>query len=75
MDQKVSIKKQNKSIEIGNLEKCSKEELIERIKTLSAHNTQLKNIIAKTTDTKHVEHKNLKSFDFSKYMMQLIVIK
>lgn len=68
MDHKVCIKKQNKSIEFEELDKCTKEELIERIKTLSAHNTQLKNIIAKTVDNskKQVEHNNLKTFDFSK---------
>lgn len=69
MDQKVCIKKQNKSVEAEDLEKCTKEELIERIKTLSAHNTQLKNIIAKTADNKHVDYKNSKSFDFSKYII------
>ncbi|XP_018568246.1 tRNA pseudouridine(38/39) synthase [Anoplophora glabripennis] len=77
MDQKVCIKKQNKSIEFEELEKCTKEELIERIKTLSAHNTQLKNIIAKTVDNsnRQVEHKNLKSFDFSKCNLRHVALK
>ncbi|KAJ8927470.1 hypothetical protein NQ314_020067 [Rhamnusium bicolor] len=75
MDQKISIKKQNKSTEIEDLQTCTKEELIGKIKSLAAHNTQLKNIIAKTVDSKHVEHKNIKPFDFSKYNLRHIALK
>ncbi|KAJ8922599.1 hypothetical protein NQ315_007630 [Exocentrus adspersus] len=75
MDPKVRLRKQNHSLDTQELEKCTKEELIERIKTLSAHNTQLKNIIAKTGDKKQVEYVNSKSFDFSKYNLRHIALK
>ncbi|KAJ8975057.1 hypothetical protein NQ317_005774 [Molorchus minor] len=72
MTKKIDIKKQIKPFD--NLNECTKEELIERIKCLSAHNTQLKNILAKSEDNIAKEHKN-NSFNFSKYNFRHIALK
>uniref|UniRef100_A0A6P7FY38 tRNA pseudouridine(38/39) synthase n=1 Tax=Diabrotica virgifera virgifera TaxID=50390 RepID=A0A6P7FY38_DIAVI len=75
MDSKVK-KKQNKTNVIENLEDYSKEELIQKIKTLSAHNFQLKNLLSKSTATASGEKpvKQTKPFDFSRYQFQHIAL-
>ncbi|XP_072376721.1 tRNA pseudouridine(38/39) synthase isoform X2 [Diabrotica undecimpunctata] len=73
MDPKVK-KKQNKTDVIENLEDYSKEELIQKIKTLSAHNVQLKNLLSKGTASEEKPVKSSKSFDFSRYQFQHIAL-
>lgn len=70
MEQKVKIKKQNKE---ENLEQFTKEELILKIKSLTAHNIQLKNVLAKQTSTDKIV-KQSKAFDFSKYKFQHVFL-
>ncbi|XP_019874758.1 tRNA pseudouridine(38/39) synthase [Aethina tumida] len=63
------LKKEN------NLEDCSKEELIRRIKSLEAHNVQLKRIIAKSGENESQQRPNQKPFDFSKCHFRHVFIK
>lgn len=61
---KIQIKKHDKLTTEEELLKLSKEQLISRILTLEAHNTQLKNILTKTQGK--VASCKQKPFDFSK---------
>ncbi|XP_057653874.1 tRNA pseudouridine(38/39) synthase isoform X2 [Diorhabda carinulata] len=70
MEQKVKIKKHNKE---ENLEQFTKEELISKIKSLTAHNIQLKNLLAKQTSPEKIA-KQSKAFDFSKYQFQHVFL-
>ncbi|XP_013199182.1 tRNA pseudouridine(38/39) synthase [Amyelois transitella] len=62
-----------------DLEKIDKNELIERIIQLEAHNLQLKNIISKNLSGEHEDAKNDKnnkrSFDFSKCHYRKVLIR
>ncbi|CAH0560811.1 unnamed protein product [Brassicogethes aeneus] len=57
-----------------NLENLSKEELINMVKSLEAHNNQLKNIIAKLSGGESSKYKN-NSYDFSKCHFRHILLK
>ncbi|KAK9870270.1 hypothetical protein WA026_006358 [Henosepilachna vigintioctopunctata] len=73
MNKKVNINRSNKCV---NYEDLTKEELIARLKTLEAHNFQLKNIISKSLNEKSVSKpKNNKSFDFSRCSTRHILLK
>lgn len=52
---------------ISKTEDCTKDELLEKIKSLKAHNKQLQNIIAKSNKTNSKNNlKRQKSFNFDK---------
>lgn len=56
-----------KRSDLKDLENFTKEELIQKIKSLEAHNTQLRNIISKTSENeKNNSNKKQKPFDFEK---------
>lgn len=61
-----NVKLNNKKFEEQDLNKFTKEELIEKIKCLEAHNTQLKNIINKSNENTKKKRMKQKPFDFSK---------
>ncbi|CAG9861302.1 unnamed protein product [Phyllotreta striolata] len=71
MDQKVIIKKQNIN---SDLENYTKEELIQKVKSLTAHNIQLKNIIAKQSTLNTSKPRDDKPFDFSKCSFQHVAL-
>nr|XP_023012293.1 tRNA pseudouridine(38/39) synthase [Leptinotarsa decemlineata] len=76
MDNKVCVKKPNKLNENEDFEKYTKEELIEKMKSITAHNQQLKNIIAKSSLSKEQrQQNNLKPFNFSKCTVKHIALK
>lgn len=58
-----------------NLEILSKEELIEKVRTLQAHNQQLRNIISKQTQKHSKTNNSQKPFDFSKCNFRHILLK
>ncbi|CAH1159676.1 unnamed protein product [Phaedon cochleariae] len=74
MDTKIIIKKQPKVNENSDLENYSKEELIQKVISLTAHNTQLKNIIAKSA-IQEQKQKSAKPFDFSKCKFKHVALK
>lgn len=57
------------------LENLSKEELIEKVRILQAHNKQLKNIISKETQKQKAKNNSQKPFDFSKCNFRHILLK
>jgi tRNA pseudouridine38/39 synthase len=62
--------------EMDNLSDCTKEQLIEQIKALKAHNTQLQNIIAKSTESaKRPKSKIKRSFNFEKCKFRHVLLK
>uniref|UniRef100_A0A1B6CQ65 Pseudouridine synthase I TruA alpha/beta domain-containing protein n=1 Tax=Clastoptera arizonana TaxID=38151 RepID=A0A1B6CQ65_9HEMI len=74
----VEIIKKVKSLTTNELNKFSKEELINKVIQLSAHNTQLKNIINKkklTNDVNEQPQISKRSFDFSRCNKKHILIK
>nr|XP_022902668.1 tRNA pseudouridine(38/39) synthase isoform X1 [Onthophagus taurus] len=71
----VQIKKQNNStINEDELINLSKEELVSKIKALTAHNFQLKSIIAKSEITKAPKRNN-KPFNFAKCTFRKVLLK
>ncbi|CAH1370748.1 unnamed protein product [Tenebrio molitor] len=61
---------------MDNLSDCTKEQLIEQIKALKAHNTQLQNIIAKSTESaKRPKSKIKRSFNFEKCKFRHVLLK
>ncbi|GAB0093937.1 tRNA pseudouridine(38/39) synthase [Sergentomyia squamirostris] len=76
-----SVNKRNKLFSNEELREMSKEELIEKITQLQAHNTQLKNILHKRDpEGKFIEEapsrkKKRKQFDFSKSHKRHILLK
>jgi hypothetical protein len=65
----VKINKTKKNLTDEELESLTKQELIDRIKKLTAHNIQLKNIIEKKINPKGSKHGPRapgRKFDFSK---------
>lgn len=60
-----NVKLNNKKSD-EDLTKLSQEELINRIQCLEAHNSQLRNILAKTNEISICNRKKQKPFDFSK---------
>lgn len=73
MDYNVKIKKQNRITTTEELEKCTKEELIAKIRSLEAHNVQLQNIINKSASSFAAQSKN-KNFDFSKCRFRHVLL-
>lgn len=70
----IQVNKPNRNCD--NLEELSKEELISRVKSLQAHNVQLKSILSKNLKDKGVVHcKKLKPFDFTKCSMRHVLLK
>ncbi|XP_055382202.1 tRNA pseudouridine(38/39) synthase isoform X2 [Condylostylus longicornis] len=68
------VNKKVKMLE-DDLNKLSKCELIEKIVQLRAHNSQLKNIIEKTNQTKFLNEKNNRKFDFNKSYKRHVLLK
>lgn len=64
----VKINKSKKNLSDEDMQNLTKEELIEQIKKLRAHNTQLKNIIEKKINPKGSSkvHRIGRDFNFSK---------
>ncbi|KAG5897914.1 hypothetical protein JTB14_014031 [Gonioctena quinquepunctata] len=75
MDPKVSIKKPSKLADNEDLQKYTKEALIARIKSLSAHNQQLRNIIAKSSSKEQSVRREVKPFDFERCNFRHIALK
>ncbi|XP_044749465.1 tRNA pseudouridine(38/39) synthase isoform X2 [Coccinella septempunctata] len=70
----IQVNKLNKSCE--NLEELSKEQLISQIKSLQAHNLQLKSILSKSLNRNEVSSpKKQKPFDFTKCSTRHILLK
>ncbi|CAK1546429.1 unnamed protein product [Leptosia nina] len=68
--------KRNKDISKEELLNFSKEDLVERILQLEAHNAQLKNIISRNlSDNEESNIKNKKQFDFTKCHYRRILLK
>lgn len=51
------------------------QELVRKINSLVAHNTQLRSIIAKQSQSETADYKQSRLFDFSKYNVQHIALK
>lgn len=62
------------SVDNGNLLCLSKEELIDRVKRLEIHVTQLRNIIAKSK-SRETKKPLQRSFDFSRYNVRHVALK
>ncbi|KAL3266248.1 hypothetical protein HHI36_010428 [Cryptolaemus montrouzieri] len=76
MDKPLTIQVNRPGKICENLEDLSKEELLVRIKSLQAHNFQLKNILSKTLNEKQTGiSKCQKSFDFTRYNTRHILLK
>lgn len=70
----LKMDKQSKTC-CDSLESLSKEELIQKVLSLQAHNQQLKNIINKQSQTEKAKQKAQKPFDFSKCNFRHILLK
>lgn len=72
----IQIRKHNmaKNAEF-DLNSLSKEQLIEKVRSLQAHNQQLKNIISKQNQNEMMKNNQQKKFDFSKCNFRHILLK
>ncbi|XP_060530616.1 tRNA pseudouridine(38/39) synthase [Cylas formicarius] len=76
METTIQIKKHSKFAGDKDLEKLSREELIQKIQVLQAHNLQLQNILAKGKPTVKLEERKFhKPFDFSKCNFRHILLR
>ncbi|XP_017783896.1 PREDICTED: tRNA pseudouridine(38/39) synthase isoform X1 [Nicrophorus vespilloides] len=73
----VKIKKQNnKDFNLEELKQLTNDQLIEKIKSLQAHNVQLKTLLIKSsTETKTSVNRLKKPFDSSKYLFRHVLLK
>lgn len=75
---KIKVIKRKKNLTPEELNKLTKEELVERIIKLEAYNTQLKNIIEKKVNSQDPDNENeerKRKFDFSKSHKRHVLLK
>ncbi|XP_045457945.1 tRNA pseudouridine(38/39) synthase [Melitaea cinxia] len=77
MTEKVPLKPKNKGLSREELINMDKNELVDIIKQLEAHNTQLKNIISKNLEDKNGKEaiNKQKNYDFSKCHYRRILLR